>query len=127
MIQAIKYTIIAASSGLIQIGTFAIFDSLMKLGYTTSYLISLALSVIWNYTINRKYTFKSNSDYKTVLFKAFCFYLVFTPATTFLGKYLTETLLWHDYIVQAINMTLNFILEFIYEKFFVFKDSLEKK
>ena len=126
MIQAIKFGLISASAGIIQASTFALFDSVLKLGYQTSYLISLALSVIWNFTINRKVTFKSSANVPIAMLKVAAFYAVFTPATTMLGNYLTGTLGWNDYIAQAINMILNLVLEFFYDKYYVFNDKNKK-
>lgn len=126
IIQAIKFTIISFSAGIIQAGSFAIFDSVLKIGWTASYLISLILSVLWNFTINRKVTFKSSSNVPIAMLKVAIFYAIFTPATTFLGRYLTETLGWHDYIATGINMVLNLTLEFFYDKYFVFRDTLKK-
>ena len=91
-----------------------------------SYIISLALSVIWNFTINRKITFKSSANVPIAMLKVAAFYAVFTPATTMLGNYLTGTLLWNDYLVTGINMILNMILEFFYDKYFVFNDKNTK-
>ena len=124
IIQAIKFTIISFSAGLIQAGSFAILDSVIKVGWTASYLISLILSVIWNFTINRKVTFKSSNNVPIAMLKVAAFYLVFTPATTFLGNYLTGTLGWHDYLATGINMVLNLTLEFFYDKYFVFRGSI---
>ena len=126
IIQAIKFTIISFSAGLIQAGSFAILDSVIKVGWTASYLISLILSVLWNFTINRKVTFKSSNNVPIAMLKVAAFYLVFTPASTFLGNYLTGTLLWNDYLVTGINMILNMILEFFYDKYFVFNDKNTK-
>lgn len=125
-LQALKFTIISMSAGLIQAGSFALFDSVIKLGWQTSYLVSLILSVLWNFTINRKVTFKSSSNVPVAMLKVAAFYLVFTPATTALGNYLTGTLGWHDYIATGINMILNLTLEFFYDKYFVFRDTLKK-
>ena len=126
-IQALKFGIISASAGIIQAASFALFDSVLKLGWQTSYLTSLVLSVLWNFTINRKVTFKSSSNVPIAMLKVAAFYAVFTPATTALGNFLTGTLHWHDYIATAINMCINLITEFFYDKYFVFRDSLNKE
>ena len=126
MIQVIKFGLISASAGIIQATTFALFDSVLKLGYQTSYIVSLILSVLWNFTINRKVTFKSSANVPIAMLKVAAFYAVFTPATTMLGNYLTGTLHWNDYIATAINMVLNLVLEFFYDKYFVFNDKNKK-
>lgn len=123
MLQALKFTLFSISAGLIQASTFALFDSVMHLGWTASYLISLILSILWNFTFNRKFTFKSTTNVPIAMVKVACFYAVFTPLTTMLGNYLTGSLGWNDYIATGINMILNLVLEFLYDKYYVFKDT----
>lgn len=123
-LRVVKYTLITASAGLIEIGTFTLLNELLHLDYWTSYLIGLVLSVIWNFTLNRKYTFKSASNIKKAALLVFAYYLVFTPASTLLENYLTG-LGWNEYLVTAINMLLNFVTEFTYQRFVVFRDSLD--
>ena len=53
------------------------------------------------------------------------FYLVFTPLSTLLGNYLVERLLWNEYLVTAINMISNFVLEYLFQRFVVFRNSLD--
>ena len=126
MLQAIKFALISASAGIIQAGSFAILNSALGLEWSPSYIISLALSVIWNFTINRKITFKSSANVPIAMLKVAAFYAVFTPATNWLGTYLTGTLGWNDYLVTGINMVLNMILEFFYDKYYVFNDKNTK-
>ena len=126
MLQAIKFALISASAGIIQAGSFALFNSLLKMAWTPSYLISLALSVIWNFTINRKVTFNSSANIPVAMAKVAAFYAIFTPASTFLGNYLTGCLGWNDYLVTGINMIMNMVLEFFYDKYFVFNDKKEE-
>ena len=83
------------------------------------------LSVVWNFTLNRKFTFQSAANVPKAMFKVFLFYLVFTPASTYLEHLLTTTLGWNEYLVTGINMVLNFTLEFFYQRYFVFKDSID--
>ncbi len=125
LLRTIKFTLFSMSAGLIQAGSFAIFDSVLKIGWQASYLISLALSVIWNFTLNRKFTFKSATNVPIAMLKVAVFYAVFTPLTTALGNYLTGTLGWHDYIATGINMVLNLVLEYLYDKYYVFKGSID--
>lgn len=120
LLQAIKFAIISASAGIVQAVSFALLN--IKLEWTPSYLISLALSVIWNFTINRKVTFKSSTNVPIAMLKVVAFYLVFTPLSTLLGEYLTGTLMWPDIVATLINMLLNMVLEFFYDKYFVFND-----
>ena len=125
LIQKIKFTLFSLSAGIIQIGTFALLNDVVKLKWWPSYLISLVLSVIWNFTLNRNFTFKSASNVPIAMAKVFAYYCVFTPITTVLGNYLNVTLGWNDYLVTLINMILNLITEYLFQKYIVFKDTLE--
>ena len=125
-LQAIKFTLFSLSAGIIQIVSFAIFNDVLKWEWWPSYLLSLVLSVLWNFTLNRKFTFQSASNVPVAMFKVFLFYLVFTPLTTVLGNYLTSSLHWNDYLVTGLNMALNLITEFFYDKYVVFTDALKK-
>ena len=126
LIQSIKFLLFSVSAGIIQIASFALFNDVIKMGWWPSYLISLILSVLWNFTLNRNYTFKSASNVPVAMMKVFVYYLIFTPTTTLLGNYLTGTLHLNDYLVTAMNMLINLITEFLYQKYYVFKDSLNK-
>lgn len=88
--------------------------------YWPSYLISLVLSVLWNFTINRKYTFKSTSNLPKAMLLVALFYVVFTPLSTIIGDKLTASG-WNDYIVLALTMIVNLVTEFLYQKYIVFK------
>lgn len=124
-IRTVKYALVAASAGIIQMGTFAIFESVLKTTYWTGYLISLILSVIWNFTLNRRYTFKSAANIPAAMLKVLAYYAVFTPLSTLFGNYLAETVGWNGYVVEIICMLLNFITEFLFQRFVVFRNSID--
>lgn len=125
ILQAIKFTLFSLSAGIIQIASFALFhDVLGWESYWTSYLPSLVLSVIWNFTFNRKYTFKPTGHVARDMMLVGLYYLIFTPSTTALGNWL-EALGLHDWLIQIINMALNFSTEFLFQKFVVYKESKE--
>ena len=124
-IRIVKFFIFSVSAGVIEIGTFALLNELTKWTYWPSYLIALTLSVLWNFTLNRKFTFKSASNVPVAMIKVAIFYCFFTPATVLLGNYLVEDLLWNEYLVTAINMVLNLTTEYIYERFFVFGKTID--
>ena len=88
-------------------------------------LIALVLSVVWNFTLNRKFTFKSAANVPIAMAKVLAYYAVFTPLSTLLGEYLAGTLGWNEYLVTVINMLLNFGTEFLYQRTFVFGKSLD--
>lgn len=124
-IRVIKFVLFSASAGIIEIGSFALLNELTAWSYWPCYLIALILSVLWNFTLNRQFTFKSANNVPVAMAKVFAYYCVFTPVTTVLGNYLAETLLWNEYIVTGINMALNLTTEYLYDRFFVYKESLD--
>ena len=125
LIRTIKFVLFSASAGLIEFGTFSLLTAVTDWAYWPRYLIALVLSVIWNFTLNRSFTFKSACNVPVAMLKVFMFYAVFTPATTILGNYLAENRGWNDFLVTAINMILNFVLEYLYDRFYVFNRTLD--
>ncbi|MBR2264373.1 MAG: GtrA family protein [Firmicutes bacterium] len=121
----IKFALFSASAGLIEIGSFALFNEVLHWPYWLSYLIALVLSVVWNFTLNRKFTFKSAANIPIAMLKVALFYVAFIPLSTLLEHFLTMNLGWNEYLVTAINMGLNFITEFLYQRFFVFGKSID--
>lgn len=119
ILQAVKFTLFSASAGIIQIVSFAILGFFVH-SYWITYLTSLILSILWNFTLNRRYTFKSAANVPIAMAKVFCFYLVFTPVSTYLGNK-AELNGVNDFLVLIITMLCNFILEFLYCKFIVYK------
>ncbi len=118
--QMIKFTLFSISAGVIQIGSFTLLEELCKWPYWPAYLTSLVLSVLWNFTLNRRYTFQSAANVPVAMAKVFGFYLVFTPLSTWLG-YLAEKGGINDYIVLAVTMLSNFVLEFLFCKWIVYR------
>ena len=127
LIRTIKFTLFSISAGLIEIVVFAILDGLTNWNYWANYLIALIASVIWNFTLNREYTFKSANNIPIAMMKVAIFYVVFTPVSTIIGNYLVENLGWNDFLVTGLNMLCNFILEYLYDRFFVFGKSIDTK
>ena len=124
--QAVKFTLFSASAGVIQIGSFALLEIFIE-DYWIPYLISLVLSILWNFTLNRRYTFKSAANVPVAMAKAFGFYLMFTPLSTYLGN-LAEDRGMHDFLILIVTMLANFVLEFLFCKFVVYRgkeDTLE--
>ena len=119
-----KFALISASAGLIELGSFTLFNELLHWPYWLSYMVALVLSVLWNFTLNRKYTFQSAADVPSAMLKVALFYAVFVPASTWIEHYMTG-LGVNEYIVTIGNMVLNFILEFLYQRFYVFRDSID--
>ena len=126
--QAVKFTLFSISAGVIQIGSFAILEIFIK-DYWIPYLISLVLSILWNFTLNRRYTFKSAANVPVAMAKVFGFYLLFTPLSTYLGDF-AESKGGNDFVILIVTMLSNFILEFLFCKFVVYRgkeDTIQKK
>ena len=125
IVRAVKFVLISVSAGIVEIAVFALLNEFTGLKYWPCYLTALIASVLWNFTINRRYTFKSAKNVPRAMAMVFAFYLVFTPATTILGNYLAETLHWNEYLVTGINMALNLTLEYLYDTFIVYRGDMD--
>ena len=127
LLRALKFTLFSVSAGLIEIVSFSLLEWLTDWAYWPCYLIALILSVLWNFTLNRNYTFQSSNNIPVAMLKVALFYAVVTPVSTVLGNYAAETLHWNDFLVTAINMAANFVLEYLYDRFYVFRDSIDTR
>ena len=124
-VRFVKFALFSVSAGLIEIGVFTLLNELAHLPYWISYLVALVCSVVWNFTLNRKFTFKSAANVPVAMFKVACYYAVFTPLSTWLEHFLTMNMGWSEYLVTALNMIINFGTEFLYQRFFVFGKSID--
>ncbi len=122
LFQMLKFTLFSVSAGIIQVASFTILNELLHLIYWPAYLVSLVLSIVWNFTFNRRYTFKSAANVPIAMTKLFCFYAVFTPLSTYLG-HLAETAGVNDYVILALTMISNFVLEFLFCKLVVYRNN----
>lgn len=123
--RSLKFVLFSASAGIIQALALVLCNEVFGLDNTLSYLIGLVLSVLWNFTLNRRYTFQSASNVPVAMLKVALFYAVFTPCSVWLVHWLTQTQLWPEYLADALNMVLNLLLEFLYDRFFVFRNSID--
>ncbi len=121
------FVMFSVSAGVIELGSFALLNELTSWSYWPCYLIALTLSVLWNFTLNRRFTFRSTTNVPRAMGLVALYYCVFTPATTLLGNYLAETLLWNEYLVTGINMALNLSTEYLYNRFVVFGKSVDTR
>ena len=124
-IRTLKFTLFSISAGAIQLITFELMYSLGKLPWWPSYLTALILSVIWNFTFNRKFTFKSANNVPIAMMKVLGYYAVFTPLSTLFGNWLEQDLMWNGTLVTIINMLLNFVTEYLFDRFVVFRNSID--
>ena len=125
LLRSLKFLAFSLSAGVIELVSFSLLNELTGWSYWPCYLIALVLSVLWNFTLNRRYTFQSANNVPLAMLKVAGFYAVFTPASTWLGNYLAETLLWNEYLVTILNMVMNFVLEYLFDRFVVFRASLD--
>lgn len=126
-VRVLKFVLFSASAGVIQFGSFALLNELTGWRYWPCYLISLILSILWNFTFNRRFTFQSNANITRAMLLVLAFYAVFTPATTILGDWLAEDLMWNEYVVTIINMLLNLTLEYLYQRFVVYRNRIDNR
>ena len=124
-LRAVKFTLFSMSAGLIEIILYTVLDKLTPWPYWPCYLIALVASVVWNFTLNRQFTFQSANNVPVAMMKVAAFYAVFTPASTILGNYLAETAMWPGILVTLLNMACNFVLEYLYDRFVVFGKSID--
>ncbi len=123
-LRALKFLLISISAGIVQTVSFTLFNEVLKLNYWVGYLTALLLSVLWNFTINRKYTFKSSANIKISMLLVLAFYAVFTPVSTVLGAW-AEGAGVNEYIVLVLSMLANFVLEFLYSRYVVYRNSCD--
>ena len=125
ILRSIKFTLFSISAGIIQVVSFTVMEEALHLTHWVSYLISLVLSVLWNFTLNRKYTFCSASNVPVAMALVALFYLVFTPLSTWWTAVLTDRVGWNEYVVLILTMLVNFVTEYLFQRFVVFGKSLD--
>lgn len=125
LFRTVKFVLFSISAGVIQAVSFTLLEEVLGLVHWLSYLIALTLSVLWNFTLNRKFTFQSAGNVPVAMLKVAAFYAVFTPASTLLGDFLADGLGWNAYLVTVLNMLLNFVLEYLYQRLFVFGKTID--
>lgn len=124
--RTVKFLFFSISAGVIQMGAYTLFLELLHLKPWVSYLFSLVLSVLWNFTLNRKFTFHSAANIPVAMLKTFGYYLVFTPLSTWWTAALTAPEIGvNEYLVQILTMATNFVTEYLFQRFFVFGKCLD--
>ena len=125
IIRTLKFVLFSAGAGIIQTVTFTLLNEFVTDKYWYAYLPALVLSVLFNFTVNRKFTFKSASNVPVAMLKVAAYYVVFTPLSTWWGDFLAESWHWNEYAVLALTMAINLSTEFLYQKFVVFRNSID--
>lgn len=127
IIQFLKFLGFSLSAGVIQLLSFTILYELTGwLDWWPSHLISVTLSVVWNFTFNRKFTFKSASNVPLAMVLVIIYYACYIPASVFGGNAL-KAIGWDGFLVEVLMMVINFITEFFWDKYIVFNDKLLAK
>lgn len=126
LLRSLKFVLFSISAGVIQVLSFTLMEELLQWTHWVSYLISLVLSVLWNFTLNRKFTFCSANNVPVAMALVALFYLVFTPLSTWWTAVLTAPDVgWNEYLVLALTMIVNFVTEYLYDRFVVFGNSID--
>lgn len=128
IINLIKFVLFSASAGIIQVVAFTLLNEFVFTfekgnDYGWSYFIALVLSVLWNFTFNRKYTFKSANNIPIAMALVFAYYCVFTPLSIWWGNALTN-IGWNEYLVLILTMIINMATEFLWTRFVVYRNSI---
>ena len=126
LLRMLKFTLFSISAGVIEAVSFALLNELTSWSYWPCYLIALVLSVVWNFTLNRRYTFQSAANVPVAMALTLLFYAVFTPLSTILGQYLADKG-WNEYLVTGLNMVANFVLEFLWQRFVVYRNHIDDR
>ena len=126
VLRSLKFLLFSVSAGVIQMASFTLLEEVLHLEHWLSYLISLVLSVLWNFTLNRKFTFHSASNVPIAMLKVAGFYVVFTPLSTWWTAVLTGPQVgWNEYLVLVLTMVVNFVTEYLFQRIVVFGKSLD--
>ena len=123
LIQVLKFVAFSMGAGIIQIVSFTILREATTWPYWACYLPSLILSVLYNFTVNRRYTFKSATNVPIAMLKVFLFYCVFTPVSLWLGQVAAQHAV-NQYVIELLTMLCNLVTEFLFCRFFVYRDSI---
>ncbi len=123
--RSVKFVLFSISAGVVEIVVFTLLQELTNWDYWACYLPALVLSVIWNFTLNREFTFRSANNVPVAMLKVAAYYAVFTPLTTLLGDWLTKSCGWNEYLVTGLNMALNFVTEYLFDRYVVFGESID--
>jgi len=121
--QAFKFTLFSTSAGIIQTISFTLLNEFTGFPYWICYLVALILSVLYNFTVNRRFTFKSATNVPIAMLKVAGFYMVFTPLSTWAGQAAQNKGI-NEYLIFVLTMISNLILEYSFCRFVVYRNSM---
>ena len=122
--QMLKFTLFSISAGVLQLASFTLLNELLLLPYAIAYGTALVLSVLWNFTFNRRYTFRSVENIPKAMALVFAYYVVFTPLSIWWGDAFTASGV-NEYLVLAVTMVINFVTEYLYQRFVVYRYTID--
>lgn len=125
VVRVVKFVLFSCGAGIIQVVAFTLLNEIAKLPYWPAYLTALVLSVLYNFTVNRKFTFKSAANIPIAMLKVFGYYCVFTPVSTWIGDYFADTRGVNEYIVLAVTMLCNLTTEYLFCRYVVYRNSID--
>lgn len=121
-----KFLLFSVGAAALQIGSFTLLEEVLHFAHWLSYLLSLMLTIIWMFILNRKFTFHSDGNIPVAMLKTLAYYAVFTPLSTWWTAVLTgPNVGWNEYLVLAVTMVINCSSEYIFDRLVVFGDSLD--
>jgi putative flippase GtrA len=123
IMQMIKFVIFSASAGIIQVVTFTLCFEVFDFSNRLSYFIALVLSVLYNFTVNREFTFKSTANVPRAMLLVALYYAIFTPLSTWWVDPLVALGL-NEYLVLIMTMVVNLVTEFLNYRFIIYRKSI---
>lgn len=124
--QFLKFVLFSISAGVIQVIVFTLMLELLHIAYWGSYLTALIASVIYNFTVNRRFTFKSANNIPLAMIQLGIYYAIFTPLSTWWGAALVR-IGWIEYIVLGLTMITNLVTEFCVNRFIIYRNSMNTR
>jgi putative flippase GtrA len=124
--QFFKFTAFSISAGVVQVLTFTLLEQVFNLPYWPSYLTALIASVVYNFTVNRRFTFKSSNNIPKAMTQLAMYYLIFTPLSTWWGDALVG-IHWNDYVVLGLTMVINFVTEYLVNRCIIYRKSMNTR
>ena len=133
--MAVKFVLFSISAGVIEAGSYFILNEFTNIDrysrldeifgneYGLTYFIALVLSVLWNFTLNRKFTFKSAANVPVAMLKVFGYYCVFAPLSIWWTVTLTDGG-WNKYIVLLLTMLVNLCTEYLFTRYVVYRHQI---
>ncbi|MDO5025763.1 MAG: GtrA family protein [Trueperella sp.] len=118
-LQAVKFTLLSGTAAVVEAGSYALFLALDLMPVSWAQAISVALSVLWNFTLNRKFTFKSTGNVPFAMLLVSLFYVAYIPISSVLAGLMDDAGM-HPAVIKIIWLLINFVGEFIWWKYVVF-------